>query len=824
MTRWIGSEVGVRSAMKEYNPHEIEPKWQKRWQDSGIYKADDDSPKPKFYSLVMFPYTSGVIHMGTMRNYAIGDVVARYWKMRGYNVLNPMGWDAFGLPAETAAITAGTHPRVWTEANIAQMKEHIRKVGICYDWDREVSTCDPDYYKWTQWIFVKMFEKGLAYRDKALVNWCPDCQTVLANEMVHDGLCWRCDSEVNKRDLVQWFLKTTAYSEELLADIDTLDDWPERVKIMQRNWIGRSEGVEFDLPLQGGKDNIRVFTSRIDTVFGMTFVVLAPEHPLVEKLTAPEKKAEVAEYVKKARMTKEIDRLSTEVEKTGVFLGSYAMNPMSGLHIPIFIADYVLMGYGTGAIMAVPAHDTRDFAFAKKCDLPIPVVIAPDGWDGQPLDEAYVEEGTMVNSAEFNGLKSVEAMDEIASYMEEKGIGKRTVNYRLRDWLVSRQRYWGVPIPIVHCEKCGMVGVPEDELPVVLPEIEDYVPKGKSPLAAVEDFVTTKCPKCGGPGQRDTDTMETFVDSSWYFFRYADPKWDDGPFRKEKVDAWLPVDQYIGGIEHAIMHLLYSRFFTKFLSDIGLTDVREPFKRLFTQGMVCKDGGAMSKSRGNIVTVDEVVTTHGADSGRLYILFMGPAEVDVEWNERGLVGCRRYLGRLWSLLAEGEVTDDEPPGEEAEELLGKVHRTIRKVAKDIERFHFNTAISAIMELTNELSAYKMERGADRGFLDAAKVLLVLLAPMAPHITEELWEHLGGEGSVHEQEWPEWDEELAAEKLVTIAVQVNGKTADTFEVSAETVEEDVVKEALERPKVQKRIGGKAIVKRVYVPGRILNVVT
>ncbi len=810
--------------MKEYNPHEIEPKWQKRWEESGIYKADDDSPKPKFYSLVMFPYTSGVIHMGTMRNYAIGDVVARYWKMRGYNVLNPMGWDAFGLPAETAAITAGIHPRAWTEANIAQMKEHIRKVGICYDWDREVSTCDPDYYKWTQWIFVKMFEKGLAYRDKALVNWCPECQTVLANEMVHDGLCWRCDSEVDKRELVQWFLKTTAYSEELLADIDTLDDWPERVKIMQRNWIGRSEGVEFDLPVQGGEDNIRVFTSRIDTVFGMTFVVLAPEHPLVEKLTAPEKKGEVAEYVRKARMTKEIDRLSTEVEKTGVFLGSYAMNPMSGLHIPIFIADYVLMGYGTGAIMAVPAHDTRDFAFAKRYDLPIPVVIAPDGWDGRPLEEAYVEEGTMVNSAEFNGLKSSDAIDEIAGYMEEKGIGRRTVNYRLRDWLVSRQRYWGVPIPIVHCEKCGMVGVPDDELPVVLPEIEDYVPKGKSPLAAVEDFVTTKCPKCGGTAQRDTDTMETFVDSSWYFMRYADPKWDEGPFRKEKADKWLPVDQYIGGIEHAIMHLLYSRFFTKFLSDIGLTEVREPFKRLFTQGMVCKDGGAMSKSRGNIVTVDEVVTTHGADSGRLYILFMGPAEVDVEWNDRGLVGCRRYLGRLWALLTEGEPTGEEPPRGDGEELLGKVHRTIRKVGKDIERFHFNTAISAIMELTNELSAYKMERGADRGFLDAAKVLLVLLAPMAPHITEELWEHLGGEGSIHEQEWPEWDEELAAEKLVTIAVQVNGKTADTFEVPAEAREEEVVKKALERPKVRKRIDGKAVVKRVYVPGRILNVVT
>lgn len=810
--------------MREYNPREIESKWQKQWEESGIYRADDDSPKPKFYSLVMFPYTSGAIHMGTMRNYAIGDVVARYRRMRGYNVLNPMGWDAFGLPAETAAITAGTHPRVWTEKNIAQMKEHIRKVGICYDWDREVSTCDPDYYRWTQWIFVKMFEKGLAYRGKASVNWCPKCKSVLASEEVHNGLCWRCDSEVDKRELVQWFLKTTAYSEELLADIDALDEWPERVKIMQRNWIGKSEGVEFDLPVKGDKENIRVFTSRIDTVFGMTFVVLAPEHPLVQKLTVPEKKAEVAEYVKKARMTRDIDRLSTEEEKTGVFLGSYAMNPMSGLHIPIFIADYVLMSYGTGSIMAVPAHDTRDFDFAKKYDLPIPVVIAPDGWDGKPLEEAYVDEGTMVNSAEFNGLKSAEAMEEIASYMEEKGIGKRTVNYRLRDWLISRQRYWGVPIPVIHCEGCGVVPVPDVDLPVLLPEVTDYRPSGKSPIETSEEFVSTTCPRCGKAARRETDTMATFVDSSWYFLRYADPKWDKGPFRKEKADTWLPVDQYIGGIEHAIMHLLYSRFFTKFLSDIGLTEVREPFKRLFTQGMVCKDGGAMSKSRGNIVTVDEVVTSHGADSGRLYILFTGPAEVDVEWNDRGLVGCRRYLGRLWSLVMEEKGGPREPAGEAGEELLGKVHRTIKKVTTDIERFHFNTAISAIMELTNELGGYKMEHGRDRGLVEAVKILLVLLAPMAPHITEELWEHLGGEGSVHAQEWPEWEEELAAEELVTIAVQIDGKTVDTFEVLAEAAEAEVVKEALERPKVQKRVEGKEILRRVYVPGRILNIVT
>jgi leucyl-tRNA synthetase len=735
-----------------------------------------------------------------------------------------MGWDAFGLPAETAAITADTHPRVWTEKNIAQMKEHIRKVGICYDWDREVSTCDPDYYRWTQWIFIKMFEKGLAYRGKASVNWCPECKSVLASEEVHNGLCWRCDSEVDKRELVQWFLKTTAYSEELLADIDALDEWPERVKIMQRNWIGRSEGVEFDLPVKGDKENIRVFTSRIDTVFGMTFVVLAPEHPLVQKLTVPEKKAEVAEYVKKARMTKDIDRLSTEEEKTGVFLGSYAMNPMSGLHIPIFIADYVLMGYGTGAIMAVPAHDTRDFDFAKKYDLPIPVVVAPDGWDGKPLEEAYVDEGTMVNSAEFNGLKSAEAVEEIASYMEEKGIGKRAVNYRLRDWLISRQRYWGVPIPVIHCEGCGVVPVPDGDLPVLLPEVTDYRPSGKSPIETAEEFVNTTCPRCGKAARRETDTMATFVDSSWYFLRYADPKWDKGPFRKEKADTWLPVDQYIGGIEHAIMHLLYSRFFTKFLSDIGLTEVREPFKRLFTQGMVCKDGGAMSKSRGNIVTVDEVVTSHGADSGRLYILFMGPAEVDVEWNDRGLVGCRRYLGRLWSLVMEEKGGPREQAGEAGEELLGKVHRTIRKVTTDTERFHFNTAISAIMELTNELGGYKMEHGRDRSLVEAVKILLVLLAPMAPHITEELWEHLGGEGSVHAQEWPEWEEELAAEELVTIAVQIDGKTVDTFEVLAEAAEAEVVKEALERPKVQKRVEGKDIVRRVYVPGRILNIVT
>jgi len=715
--------------MREYKPQEIEPKWQKRWEEGGLYRAEDDSPKPKFYSLVMFPYTTGYIHMGTMKNYAIGDVVARYWKMRGYNVLNPMGWDAFGLPAEMAAIKAGAHVREWTEDNIAQMKEHIRKVGICYDWDREVSTCAPEYYKWTQWIFTKMFEKGLAYQAKAEANWCPSCQTVLANENVHEGCCWRCDSEVTKRELVQWFLSTTAYSEELLSDLYTLEEWPERVKIMQRNWIGKSEGVEFEMPVKGSDKSIRVFTSRIDTVFGVTFVVLAPEHPLVEELASPERKAEVREYVREAKAMREVDRVSAKSEKTGVALGSYAINPMSGLEVPIYVADYVLMSYGTGAIMCVPAHDTRDFEFAKRYDLSITVVIAPEGWDGKPLEEAYVDEGTMVNSAEFNGLPSREAVEEITNYMEEKEVGRRAVHYRLRDWLISRQRYWGVPIPIVHCKRCGPVPVPEDALPVRLPEVSDYSPKGKSPLEAAEEFVRTTCPKCGEEARRETDTMSTFVDSSWYFFRYTDPHCDTAPFRKEIADQWMSVDQYIGGIEHAIMHLLYARFVTKFLADIGLTDVREPFRRLFTQGMVCKNGGAMSKSRGNVVTVE----------------------------------------------------------------------------------------------TNELTAFKMECGRNEEFVDAVKVLLALLAPMAPHIAEELWGEVGGKGSIHEQEWPKWDERLAAENVVTIAVQVNGKMADTFEIPARASEEETVEGALRLPKVARRVEGKKIRRRIYIPGRILNII-
>ena len=816
---------------KQYAPQQMESKWQEHWEKEKLYYASGEDDSRKFYALVMFPYPSGDLHMGHMRNYTIGDLIARYKMMRGHNVMNPMGWDAFGLPAENAALQADVHPKLWTEQNIADMKRQLYKMGICYDWAREVTSCLPDYYRWTQWIFLQLYNRGLAYKKMAPANWCPSCKTVLANEQVVDGgRCERCGTIVTKKDLEQWFFKITDYADELLDDLSLLGHWPERVRVMQENWIGKSPGVEFRLPIEGHDDEIGAFTTRIDTVYGMTFVVLAPEHPLVEELTTPERKVEVEAYVEEARQASEIDRLSADIEKEGVLIGGYAINPMNGERMPIYVADYVLMTYGTGAIMGVPAHDVRDFAFAKRYGLAIPVVIAPPGWDGKELKEAYLEEGTMVNSGPFNGLPSSEGMERIADYMEEQGIGERKVHYRLRDWLISRQRYWGAPIPIIYCDKCGMVPVPEEDLPVILPMDVDFRPTGtgESPLATVAEFVHTTCPSCGSAGRRETDTMDTFVCSSWYYFRYTDPQNDKAPWRKQKADAWLPVDQYTGGVEHAILHLMYSRFFTKVFRDMGLTSIDEPFARLFTQGMITKLNPRtgkvekMSKSKGNVVPIDEMVDTYGADTARTFILFVGPPELDAEWNDQGVEGSFRFLRRVWRLVMEA-APSGEASDKARRELRRKTHQTIRKVTDDIERFHFNTAVSACMELCNALTAHKETHGLTPALDEGVRTLLLLLAPIAPHITEELWTEVGDGASIHRHAWPKWDEDLAAEEVFTLIIQVNGKVRDKVEVPVTMGEEEAKELALGRERIQQWLEDREIKKVIYVPGRLVNIV-
>ena len=816
---------------RQYVPQDVEPRWQEYWERERLYYASDDDKREKFYALVMFPYPSGDLHMGHMRNYTIGDLIARYKKMRGYNVMNPMGWDAFGLPAENAALQADIHPKLWTEQNIADMKRQLYKMGICYDWAREVTSCLPDYYRWTQWIFLQLYERGLAYKKMSPANWCPSCKTVLANEqVVEGGRCERCGTIVTKKDLEQWFFKITDYAEELLEDLALLEHWPERVRVMQENWIGKSPGVEFRLGIEGHDEEIGAFTTRIDTVYGMTFVVLAPEHPLVRKLTTPEHKAEVEAYVEKARQASEIERMSADIEKEGVFIGSYAINPMNGDRMPIYVADYVMMTYGTGAIMGVPAHDIRDFAFAKRYGLSIPVVIAPPGWDGTDLEEAYLDEGTMVNSGPFDGLPSREGMERIADYMEEHGIGERKVYYRLRDWLISRQRYWGAPIPIIYCEKCGMVPVPEEDLPVILPMDVDFHPTGtgESPLATVPEFVHATCPRCGSAGHRETDTMDTFVCSSWYYFRYTDPHNDRAPWSKEKADGWLPVDQYTGGVEHAILHLMYSRFFTKVFRDMGLTSIDEPFARLFTQGMITKLNPKtekvekMSKSKGNVVPIDDMVNTYGADTARTFILFVGPPELDAEWSDQGVEGSFRFLKRVWRLVMD-EAPARKAPEEAGRQVRRKTHQTIRKVTDDIERFHFNTAVSACMELCNALVAYKEAHGVTPALEEGVRTLLLLLAPIAPHVAEELWTEVGDGKSIHRQTWPKWDEHLAAEEVFTLIIQVNGKVRDKVEVPVTISAEEAKELALSREPIQRWLGGKRVKKTIYVPGRLVSIV-
>jgi len=812
----------------KYNPQEIEKKWQQRWTEDKLYEVTEDNSRTKWYALTMFPYTSGDLHIGHWYAMAPSDVLARFKRMQGYNVLHPMGFDAFGLPAENAAIKRGIHPFTWTMQNTDNMRRQLRSMGAIYDWNREVITCLPEYYKWTQWFFLKLYEAGLAYRGKAPVNWCPRCQTVLANEqVVGEGFCERCGAAVSRRDLEQWFFRITKYADELIEYNGI--DWPERIKIMQRNWVGKSQGTEISFALDHPgveEKELRVFTTRPDTTFGVTFMVLAPEHPMVALLTSPDKKAEVEAYVAKSRRQSEIERLSTEKEKDGVFIGAYVINRLNGEKVPIWIADYVLLSYGTGAVMAVPAHDERDFAFARKYNLPIRVVIAPPEWQGEELEEAYIEPGTMVNSAQFNGLPNEQGIKAVSEFLEERGWGKRTTSYRLRDWLISRQRYWGAPIPIIYCEKCGIVPVPEKDLPVLLPEDAEFRPTGESPLKYHEQFVNTTCPRCSAPARRETDTMDTFMCSSWYFLRYTSPDCDTAPFDTKKLKYWSPVDLYTGGAEHAVMHLFYARFFIKALRDMGLVDFGEPFTRLFNQGIIITGKQKMSKSRGNVITPDDYVAEVGADAVRAYLMFVAPWEQGGEWDDSGISGVSRWLNRVWNLALGGyKQNKSSTDTAKAERELSRIaHQTIKKVTDDLENIHLNTMIAAFMELTNYLGKVKelgtvtpecWEWCRDR--------LLLLLAPTAPHLAEELWQMIGHDYSIHNQSWPRWDEALAKDEEITLVVQVNGKLRDRITAPPFITEAEAKELALARERVKPYLEGGEIARIIYVPGRLINIV-
>jgi leucyl-tRNA synthetase len=807
----------------------IEAKWQKFWQRQGLFKMDPASARPKYYCLMMFPYPSSALHVGHGRNYIIGDVVARFMMMKGYNVLTPMGWDAFGLPAENAAIKDGVHPKTSALKNIARMKEQLNSWGTGYDWSREVTSCLPDYYRWTQWLFLKLYEKGLAFKKKAAVNWCPSCQTVLANEQVIEGKCERCETQVKEKELAQWFFKITAYSQRLLDDLTKLKSWPQRVRTMQQNWIGRSTGVRIDFPVVSEEQVLSCFTTRVDTIYGATYMVLAAEHPAIEGLVqdAPNKD-DILDFVQRVRQQNAASRADTQVEKEGIFTGRHVINPVNNRQIPLWIANYVLMEYGTGAVMAVPAHDQRDFEFAKKYNLPIEVVIdnPQQALNAQTMSQAYVDEGVMVNSKPFNGLGNREAMEKIAQFMEEKKIGRRSLHYRLRDWLISRQRYWGAPIPIIYCPKCGEVPVAESDLPVLLPEKVKFKPQGESPLKAVSAFLNTKCPECKAPATRETDTMDTFVDSSWYYLRYLSPEDKQQAFDKETVDKWLPVDQYIGGVEHAILHLLYSRFITKVFYDLALVSFDEPFKRLFTQGMIIKDGAKMSKSKGNVVSPDKLIARYGADTVRLYTLFIGPPEKDVEWNDQGVEGAWRFLNRVWRMVVQLKAESSKLKGEETqntEELRRKTHLTIKKVSEDIEReFHFNTAISAIMELVNQL--YKAAPGADAAAVkEAIEATVVLLSPFVPHIAEEMWQRLGHKESIFRLSWPAYEREAIQVKELLMVVQINGRVRAKITVPHNMQEESLKKLVLADERVAKWIKEKPLKKFFVVPNKLVSIV-
>ena len=859
---------------ERYRPATVEEKWQRIWEEGKTFRAPDAAAKDKYYVLEMFPYPSGRIHMGHVRNYSIGDVIARYKRMRGHNVLHPMGWDAFGLPAENAAIERGIHPEKWTKENILYMKTQLKRMGLSYDWEREIATCEPEYYRWNQWIFLQFYKRGLAYRKSSSVNWCPSCETVLANEQVIDGACWRCDSPVTQKELEQWFFRITQYAEELLEGLDRLGGWPDKVLTMQRNWIGKSVGAEILFPLVGAAGALRVFTTRQDTVHGATFLSLAVEHPMAREFSrgTPQESA-VEDFITRTKKISQSSRGAEETEKEGVFTGAYCRNPFTGENIPIYLANFVLMEYGTGAVMAVPAHDQRDFEFARKYGLPVRVVIQPTDrrLAAETLADAYVDPGVMVDSGAFSGLSSEEGKQRIADYLEERGWGKKAIRYRLRDWGVSRQRYWGTPIPIVYCGRCGMVPVPEDQLPVALPKDVPFTGTGGSPLLESKLFVQTHCPKCGGAARRDTDTMDTFVDSSWYFLRYTSSRSTDGPFDSARANYWMAVDQYIGGVEHAVLHLLYARFFTKALRDLGLTHVDEPFTQLLTQGMVCKetyrcsehnwlfpgdlrgsekDGWKcpecgrpvekgrvekMSKSKKNIVDPEDLVNAYGADTARLFTLFAAPPEKDLEWSDQGVEGAYRFLSRLWrfthqhcDLLMSAAAAGAENLTAEQRELRRLIHKTIQRVSDDIEgRFHFNTAIAAIMELFNALAA----TAQDPGRLEAAAALIkegvetmiVLLAPFVPHVTHELWEQLGHRESLDQVRWPAYSEEALEEEKLLIVVQVNGKVRGKITVSADTPREQIESQAIADPRVAAFLNGQKVRRTIYVPRRLVNIV-
>lgn len=824
---------------EKYAPHDIEAKWQKYWEENKTFKVEMDKDKPKSYVLEMFPYPSGNLHMGHVRNYSIGDVIARFRTMKGFNVLHPMGWDSFGMPAENAAIKHNIPPKKWTLENIANMTRQLKALGLSYDWDREVTTCKEDYYKWTQWFFELFYKRGLAVKKESAVNWCDTCNTVLANEQVIDGKCWRCDHEVVKKDLSQWFFKITDYADELLKDLDLLPGWPERVKTMQHNWIGRSEGLEFSFEIPALNDTVAVYTTRPDTAYGVTFMALAAEHPLIKKICENNPKAdEINAFCERVRNQSEIERTSSESEKEGVFTGVYCINPFTGRKVEIWVTNYVLYDYGTGAVMGVPTGDQRDWMFADKYGIEKIVTICPIGKELK-LEEmtcAYEEkEGMLVNSGEFTGMEMHKAMSAIMDKAEAEGFGKRRVNYRLRDWLISRQRYWGAPIPIIYCPHCGEVLVPEDQLPVRLPEDVSFTAGAKSPLATSEEFVHCKCPKCGADATRETDTMDTFLCSSWYYLRYTDAHNDKMPFDKELNNYWGPVDQYIGGIEHAILHLLYSRFFVKVLRDAGLVDYDEPFSNLLTQGMVIKDGAKMSKSLGNVVSPEEILSKYGADTARLFILFAAPPERELEWSDQGVEGSFRFLNRIWrivqafeAVLAQKVTEYDHSNLSEADKDLRRVlHSSIKKVTNDIEtRFNFNTAISTMMELVNALYAYKeAAKEPNSGLIyEAISDLIKMMSPFVPHITEELWRGaIDANSSVHEQSWPECDEEALKVDNVEIVLQVNGKVRGRLTVPAEATKEELEKIAMADSNVQAHIGDATVRKVICVPGRLVNIV-
>jgi leucyl-tRNA synthetase len=859
---------------ERYEPRALESKWQKIWEETKLFKVEENPDREKYYLLEMFPYPSGNIHMGHVRNYTIGDVVARYKRMQGLNVLHPMGWDAFGMPAENAAIANNSHPAKWTYENIDAMRFQLKSLGFSYDWEREIATCRPEYYHWEQWLFLKMYEKGMAYRKESFVNWCEDCQTVLANEQVEAGLCWRCGEQVRQKKLWQWFFRITDYAEDLLSYCEKLPGWPDKVITMQKNWIGKSVGAEIQFPIENADEQIPVFTTRQDTVCGATFMCLAPEHPLVIKLSkGTQQEKDVSEFIDRISSQDRSSRAVDSYEKEGVFTGVYCLNPLSGVRMPIFTANFALMEYGTGAVMSVPAHDQRDFEFARKYDLDIVVVVKPDDDDLDPVSmtEAYAGEGIMVNSGPFNGMDNIKALDEIASYLEQKGLGKKTVSFRLRDWGISRQRYWGAPIPIIHCKTCNIVPVPEEDLPILLPEDVGLLEGGKSPLPTLESFVNTTCPICGSrEARRETDTMDTFVESSWYYERYCSPNYDSGMFDTKSVDYWMPVDQYIGGVEHAILHLLYSRYYTRVLKDFGLVKYKEPFTRLLTQGMVCKetvscpehgfllseevDGTGedrrckkcgqvttvgrvekMSKSKKNVIDPNIFLEKYGADTTRLFCLFAAPPERDLEWSEQGVEGGYRFLNRVWRLaqrwmdsIREAEPFDGGPDQVEgdARDVVKKTHETIKKVTKDIEdRFHFNTAISAIMELVNTLYGVDLDKSPQKITVIrfAMESVTLLLSPIVPHFTEELWNALGFETSILLASWPSYREDALVKDELLIVVQVNGKLRSRFNVDVDADDDAIREMALSDERVQKFIDGKPVKKVIVVKKKLVNIV-